>query len=79
MAIRKKNILGQISGKHGNTVTRIRYGKEIVYALPDKVKVSKSKESKAARSKFGMTVRFAKFINSISPLSVIWERIPTKS
>ncbi len=72
MAIRKSNILGPVSGKHGNTVTRIRYGKEVLYALPDKVKVSQSKEAKAARKKFGMTVSFAKFINSIPALSSIW-------
>ena len=72
MAIRRNNILGQLSGKHGNTVTRIRFGKEVVYSLPDKVKVSQSKEAKAARSRFGLTVSFAKFINSNSALSAIW-------
>ncbi len=72
MAIRKNNVLGQTSGKLGNTVTRIRYGKEVVYALPDKVKVSQSEQAKAARNKFAMTVNFAKFINSIPALSRVW-------
>ncbi len=72
MAIRRNNVLGQTSGKLGNTVTRIRYGKEVVYALPDKVKISQSKPAKAARSKFALTVSFAKYINSIPALSSIW-------
>ena len=72
MAIRKNNVLGQTSGKLGNTVTRIRNGKEVVYALPDKVKISNSKHAKSARNKFALTVGFAKFINSIPALSGIW-------
>ncbi len=72
MAIRKNNILGQTSGKLGNTVTRIRGGKEVVYALPDKVKVSNSNQARAARNKFALTVGFAKFINSIPELSCTW-------
>ncbi len=72
MAIRKNNVLGLTSGKLGNTVTRIRNGKEVVYALPDKVKVSNSKQAKAARNKFALTVGFAKFINSIPALSSVW-------
>ena len=72
MAIRKNNVLGQTSGKLGNTVTRIRNGKEVVYALPDKVKISHSKKAKAARNKFALTVGFAKYINSIPALSSVW-------
>jgi hypothetical protein len=72
MAIRRKNILGEVSGKIGNSITRIRYGKEVVYSLPDKVKVSNSQGAKTARKKFGLTVNFAKFINSIPDLSGLW-------
>ncbi len=72
MATRKNNSLGNISGKLGNTVTRIRNGKEVVYLLPDKVNVSNSPSAKAARRKFGLKVKFAKLINSIPVLSDVW-------
>jgi len=73
MAIRKKNALGITSGKLGNTVTRIRNGKEVVYNLPDKVNISQSKNAKASRNKFALTVRFSKSINSIPALSCVWK------
>jgi hypothetical protein len=73
MAIRKSNILGKLSGRLADTTTRIRYGKEVIYALPDKVKVSKSPAAKSARKKFGLTVNFAKFVNSIPDLSAVWK------
>ena len=72
MATRKNNIFGKISGRLGKTTTRIRNGKEVVYSLPEKVNVSNSKEAKTARRKFGLTVKFARFINSIPALSSLW-------
>jgi hypothetical protein len=72
MATRRKNILGIMSGRLGNTITRIRYGKEVIYSLPDKVKISNSEAAKGARKRFGLTVNFAKFINSIPFLSAVW-------
>lgn len=65
MAIRTNNPLGKISGTFGKTVTRIRNGKEVVYVLPGKIKYSKSKAAKAGRKKFGLSVSFAKFVNSV--------------
>jgi hypothetical protein len=72
MAVRKNNPMGSIQGTLGHTVTRIRNGKEVVYILPDKVKISQSTAAKAARRKFGLTVNFAKFVNSFPALSGIW-------
>ncbi len=75
MATRRKNVLGPLSGRLGNTITRIRYGKEVVYTLPEKVNVSSSNAAKTARRKFGLTVNFAKFINSIPALSAVWHTV----
>ncbi len=72
MATRRKNILGHMSGRLGNTTTRIRYGKEVIYSLPDRVKISNSEAAKTARKRFGLTVNFAKFINTIPALSAVW-------
>jgi len=72
MAIRKSNPLGKISGTYGKTVTRIRNGKEVVYVLPGKIKASQSKAAKAGRKKFGLSVSFAKFVNSVPALSAVW-------
>jgi hypothetical protein len=72
MATRKNNIFGKLSGRLGKTTTRIRYGKEVVYSLPEKVNISNSKASKTVRKKFALTVKLAKFINSIPPLSASW-------
>jgi len=72
MAIRKNNILGFTFGKLGNTINRIRNGKEVVYTKPAKVRISQSKKAKAFRNKFALTVNLSKFINSISALSNIW-------
>jgi hypothetical protein len=74
MATRKTNILGKLSGRLGNTTTRIRYGKEIIYSLPDRVKVSNSPAAIAARKRFGLTVNFSKYINSIPALSGVWKK-----
>jgi len=73
MAIRKLNPLGKTSGKIGNTVSRIRYGKEIVYSKPDKVNISSSPKAVAERTKFSFTVRLARLINTVPELSTIWK------
>ena len=69
MATRKSNVFGKLRGRLGNTTTRIRNGKEVVYTLPDKVKLSNSPAAIAARKKFGLSVNLAKFVNSIPVLS----------
>ncbi|MFZ0456414.1 MAG: hypothetical protein WCE54_20365 [Ignavibacteriaceae bacterium] len=73
MATRRTNIFGKLSGRLGNTTARIRYGKEVVYSLPDKVKVSSSMAAVAARKKFALTVNFSKFVNSVPALSAVWK------
>ena len=73
MAIRRINILGKVSGKIGNTVTRIRYGKEVVYSKPESVNISYSPKAIAGRTKFSFTVKLACLVNSVPELSYIWK------
>ncbi len=73
MALRKLNPLGKTSGKIGNTVSRQRYDKEVVYAKPETVNISYSKKAVAGRSKFSFTVRLARLVNSIPELSALWK------
>lgn len=73
MAILKNSVLGNISGKLDNTVTRFRNGKYVIYKKPDHINYSRSKPAVDARTKFANAVRFAKFINSDEVLSGIWK------
>jgi len=73
MAIRRINTLGKVSGKIGNTVTRIRYGKEVIYSKPKSVNISYSPKAVAGRTKFSFTVKLACLVNSDPELSAIWK------
>jgi len=73
MAILKNSVLGNISGKLDNTVTRFRNGKYVIYKKPDHINYSRSKPAVDARNKFGNAVRFAKFVNSDEVLKCIWK------
>ncbi len=73
MAFRKNNPLGPISGKIGNTVSRMRYGKEVVYTKPGSYKISYSDSAVSGRSKFAVTVKLAKLINSVPELAEVWK------
>jgi len=72
MAIVTKRILGDYHGKIGNEIFKIRYGTQFFYPAPSKHKMSKSAAFKNEQSKFGLTVRFAKIINSVEELSNLW-------
>ena len=73
MAIRKINPLGPVSGKIGNTVSRMRYGKEVVYTKPSSYNVSYSDSAVSGRSKFAVTVKLAKLVNSVPELAEVWK------
>jgi len=73
MAIRKINILGKVSGKIGNTVSRIRYGKEVIYTKPVSVNISHSSKAVDGRAKFSFTVKLARLVNSVPELSAVWK------
>ena len=72
MAVLRKSILGQLSGTLGDTVFRIRNGKPIVYTRSKEYNISSSENLKDNRSRFALTVSFAKFINNIPLLKQIW-------
>jgi hypothetical protein len=73
MAIRKSSVLGPITGKLQNTVTRFRYGKCVVYAKPDSYRISNSEKAVEGRARFAFTVRLARLINSEPVLSAAWK------
>ena len=70
----KNTILGDVTGKVGNVVFRLKGKKAYAYASPQKVKVSQTKEAKEARSKFTPLSNFASFINSIPELKYFWSK-----
>lgn len=73
MAIKRPSVFGDISGKLENTVTRLRYGKYVVYAKPQKFNVSNSEKAVDERNKFGYTVKLARLVNSIPELRFAWK------
>ncbi len=78
MAQRKNNILGPVSGKIGNLLFRQRYGKEVVYHMPETYKISYSASAVKSRAKFGNTVKLARLINSNEKLHSIWANSTVK-
>lgn len=78
MAIVTKRILGDYHGKIGDEMFKMRYGRQFCYPAPSKHKMSNSAAFKNEQSKFGLTVRFAKIINSVKELSNVWRgaRVP---
>jgi hypothetical protein len=73
MAVIKKNIFGDLSGRLGNYTYRVRNGKLVQYRRPIKQRVSRSKAAVSARNDFAMTVKFAVFINSFPALKQLWK------
>ena len=70
----KNMVLGNVTGKVGNVVFRVKGKKAYAYASPQKVKVSQTKGAKDARSKFTPLSNFASFINSIPELKYFWSK-----
>jgi|ERR1035437_2092374 hypothetical protein len=75
----KNTILGDVTGKVGNIVFRVKGKKSYIYASPKKVKVSQKQEAKEARSKFTPLSKFASFINSIAELKYFWTHSDIKA
>jgi len=73
MAVIKKNILGDISGRLGKYTYRVRNGKLVKYRRPVKQRVSHSGAAVSARNDFAITIRLAAFINSFPALKQIWK------
>jgi hypothetical protein len=70
----KNTVLGNVTGKVGDFVFRVRGKKSYLYASPKKVKVSQKQEAKEARSKFNPLSKFSSFINSIPELKYFWKK-----
>lgn len=79
MAITRKSIIGTLKGSLSNIVFRERNGKVVAYIKPAKQRISKSEAAVKARNKFGLTVVFAKEINSNETLAKIWEQLRVKA
>jgi hypothetical protein len=75
----KNKVLGDITGKVGGIVFRVKHKKSYVYAIPKKVKISQTPEAKRARSKFVPLSNFASFINSIPELKYFWSHSDIKA
>src|ERR1035437_7601218 len=66
--------LGNISGKVGNLVFRVRNGKNYVAKAPGKQRGSISPARKSHAMKFGATGKIASAINSVPELQDIWKK-----
>ena len=75
----KNMVLGNVTGKVGNVVFRMKGKKSFMYAKPKQVKVSQKREAKEARSKFTPLSKFASFINSIPELKYFWGNSDVKA
>jgi hypothetical protein len=79
MAIIKKNILGQVTGKIGNMVIRTVNGKSVASIRPANYNASQTPQAISNRKRFAVVVNFAKYINSIPLLSQVWYCAEVKS
>ena len=66
-------VFGDLKGKAGYYVFRIINGEPYASLRPEKYNASQSESAKANRGRFGTTIQFAKYINSIPELSQIWK------
>lgn len=76
--IKDTTIFGKPSGKIKDKVYRVMNGQLFASARPAKYNASKSRAAVSQRSKFAVTIEFAKFINSIQVLSNIWKEAKIK-
>ena len=68
----------EINGKVGNFVVRHMNGKTFISLRPDEYKFSQTEKAKHSRGNFGITVKFARFINSQKLLSAVWSSAKTE-
>jgi hypothetical protein len=78
MAIIRKGAMGDISGRIGDTVYRVRNHKNIGCKRPTSQKISQTENSVKNRSKFAYTIQFAKIINSNPELLSCWKSAEIK-
>ncbi len=69
------NVIGNLSGRLGNLAARTVDGHTVLAARPSSYAVNDSPEAVAARAKFGVTGKFASFIQDIDDLMTIWRTV----
>ena len=72
MARAVKQPLGGVRGRVGGVVHRYMNGKSFVSVYNEDVKISQSENSVANRNKFGTAIKFAKAVNSVDDLKIVW-------
>ena len=75
MASVSGSVLGNLSGRLGNLSARTVNGRTILAARPSSFNVSQEPSVVEVRKKFGITMNFAKAVNSIAALSAVWEKV----
>lgn len=78
MAILRKGPNGDLSGRIGDKIHRVRNKKNIVSARPVSQKISQSPDSVKNRERFARTIEFAKLIKSIPELYSCWKKAKIK-
>lgn len=73
MALIKSGILGNLTGSVRNVTGRIRNGKNYLSGKPDHYTAPQDELSVARRKKFKLSVMFAKSVNELNDLKLLWE------
>lgn len=68
----KNRILGNPEGKVGNVFYSTMNGNTFASSSPAKYNASQSSKAKKNRNRFGIAIEFAKYLNTIPLLKVIW-------
>jgi hypothetical protein len=74
MAVVKKKVLGELRGKIGSTVYRVRNGKNYAASVPSEYNASQSPLEVDKRNKFRINGKFAKAIKESELLYSIWDK-----
>ncbi len=67
------SVIGEIKGRIGDFIFRIRNGKQVAYSRPIKHRMSKSVKAKKARNNFASTIALAIAVNAVPKLKEIWK------
>jgi hypothetical protein len=74
MAVLKKNVLGEVRGKIGNIVGKIRNGKHYIASVPSQYTMSRLPHEVDKRNRFRVNGIFAKAIRENELLYSIWHK-----
>lgn len=74
MARLDRKSLGELRGKLGGIVGKVRDGKHYISAAPKKYKISQKPREVEKRSRFKVNGQFAKFIRQVDILFRVWDK-----